>query len=326
MSSRYLLGTNGSLRYATETDPYTQETTGFTEFGYTNEDVDMPNPNPHTSMGTGGEDGPYTNSPDPVEYEWDMTTVPVDENTPLEVALGNRAVDSVDEDGDGTPDYEQYLFTVERPLETLTFRHVQQDADYMAHYVGSKADVTFSWSMGEPINIDYSFTAAEQTDPEPAPTDISSDIDSDLQPFRAHQQGVISMTDANGLDREIATVTGGDISVNNGLEANHHGQGRDAYSVSEETNAARFEDMSLDYKPTDADLVKRAAENDVPVNVEIPFVRNERSDGIIDDALILTIENSPIVDAEMPFTNEGSLESSIELQPLSFEVEIRRPA
>ena len=66
-ANRYLIGSRGVVLYALETDPYTEETDidDFDEMGYTTEDFEPPNENPHTPLPTGGVDGPYINSPDP---------------------------------------------------------------------------------------------------------------------------------------------------------------------------------------------------------------------------------------------------------------------
>lgn len=326
-ANRYLLGSEGVLLYAIETTPYTEETdiADFDELGYTTEDFEPPNENPHTPLPTGGVDGPYINSPDAREHAFDPTVVPVDDRVPLELAFGSRT-----EDNNTTDGYSFSRFTVDRPLPTATLLHRQEDADLQVPYIGAKASVSFSWSQGDPLNVDFSFTAARQGTPE-AVDAYSTNLPEDLQPFRSEMQGVVTVEDTNGLVKEIATVTGGELGIDNGLEVNHHGRnetdnpdGREGYSVSEETNAERFTEQTLEVKPTDDTLYRRAAENDLPINYEVPFVR-ETSGGVITDGLIITGTDTPVVDFPMPYQAEGSLETTMTLQPTDFEVEIREP-
>lgn len=326
-AERYLLGSRGVLLYAIETDPYTEETdiADFDELGYTTEDFEPPNENPHTPLPTGGVDGPYINSPDPREHAFDPTVVPVDDRVPLELAFGNRTEDNNVDDG-----YDYSRFTVDRPLPTATLLHRQEDADLQVPYIGCKASVSFSWSQGDPLNVDFSFTAARQGDPVSVDT-YDTNLPEGLQPFRSEMQGVVTVDDGNGFEREIATVTGGELGIDNGLEVNHHGRndtdnpaGREGYSVSEETNAERFTEQTLEVKPTDDELYRRAAENDAPINYEVPFVR-ESSGGVVTDGLIITGTDTPVVDFPMPYQAEGSLETTMTLQPTDFEVEIREP-
>jgi len=326
-ANRYLLGSRGVLLYAIESSPYTEETdiAAFDELGYTTEDFEPPNENPHTPLPTGGVDGPYINSPDPREHAFDPTVVPVDDRVPLELAFGSRT-----EDNNTTDGYAYSRFTVDRPLPTATLLHRQEDADLQVPYIGAKASVSFSWSQGDPLNVDFSFTAARQGDPVPVDT-YDTALPKGLQPFRSEMQGVVTVEDTNGLVKEIATVTGGELGIDNGLEVNHHGRddtdnpsGREGYSVSEETNAERFTEQTLEIKVTDTTLYERAATNDLPINYEVPFVR-QSSGGVITDGLIITGEDTPVVDFPMPYQAEGSLETTMTLQPTNFEVEIREP-
>jgi hypothetical protein len=330
--SEYLLGSSGTLLYSIETTSYTEETdiADFDELGYTTDDFDPSNENPHTPLPTGGVDGPYINSPDPREHSFDPTIVPVDDRVPLELAFG-----AVEEDNNTTVGYAYSKYTVDRPLPTATLLHRQEDADLQVPYIGAKASVTFSWSQGDPLNCDFSFTAAKQGTPTTVDA-YTTGLPEDTQPFRSEMQGVVTIDDGNGFSREIATVTGGEVGIDNGLEVNHHGQpsgsegdveaGREAYSVSEETNAERFTEHTLEVKPTDDVLYRRAAENDVPINYEIPFIRGYNdTEGAIDDGLIIRGFDTPVVDFPMPYQAEGSLETTMTLQPTSFEVEIREP-
>lgn len=328
MSNRYLLGSRGRIDYSIEDENYTKESDGFEPFGYTPDEIDVPNENPHTPLGTGGHDGPYINSPDEREHEIPVTSIPTDENPPLQTVLGD-----VTEDEDLDAGYESWTFTEDRPLPTMTVRHVQEDADMVAYYVGCKANLDITASQNEEVNFDYTITAAKQDfDPEESAPEISADLQDELVPYKFNQLGVVTATDPedDSLIKEVATVTSVDLSWDNGLEANHHGRGesdnpedgREAYSVSEETNAERY-DMSIDIKVRDTDLYERAANNESPVDVEIPFARVV-DDGTIQDGVIITLNDCTVTDAPMPYQNEGSLEATIGLLPLSTEIEIRQ--
>jgi hypothetical protein len=243
----------------------------------------------------------------------------------LELAFGDRTTTTNSTDG-----YEAATFTVDRPLPTATLLHRQTDADLQTAYVGCKASATFSWSQGDPLSVDFSFTAQSQADPTTADS-YSTNLPEGLQPFRSEMQGVVTITNDQGLNEEIATVTGGELGIDNGLEVNHHGRqspdnpdGREGYSVSEETNAERFTDQTLEIKPTDKSLYERAANNEANIDYEVPFVRAESS-GVITDGIIIRGNDTPVADFPMPFQEEGSLETTMTLQPTEFEVEIRTP-
>ena len=328
MSGRYLLGSRGRLDFAIEADKYTKETTGFQEFGYTPDEIDVPNENPHTPLPTGGESGPVLNSPDQREHEIPVTSVPTDENPPLQTVLG-----AVETGEDLDAGYNFWKFTEDRPLPTMTVRHVQEDADLVAYYVGAKSNLDVTASQDEHVNFDYTITAARQEfDPEESAPELSTDLETDLTPYRFEMLGTVEMTDPDNdsLIKEVATITSIDLSWDNGLEANHHGrgdsddpeEGREAYSVSEETNAERY-DWSMDIKVTDTELYERAAQNEAPVNVEIPIGRVVDT-GTITDGIIIRGFDCDVTDAPMPNQAEGSLEATIGILPLSSEIEIRR--
>ena len=319
--TRYLLGSRGIVEYAIEDEAYEAEDSGFQEFGLTTDEIEPPNENPHTAMPTGGVDGPYINSPDQREHEFDVSSVPTDEFPPLETALGTRASSENLEDG-----YEEFVFTEERPLPTMTVRHVQEDADLVAYYVGAKSSLGISATQGDPLDFTFNVTAAahEYDDSESAPS-VSSDLQTDESPYRFHMVGDMTLSDPDdeSVIKEVSTITGIDLSWDNGLEANHHGNGREAYSVSEETNAERY-DMSVDVKVTDSELYERAANNESPVDIEIPFTRVENN-GIITDGVFIRLHDCTLINAPMPNNPEGTLDATIGVLPLSTEIEIRRP-
>lgn len=328
-TNRYLLGSRGICTYGVEGTPYTVASDPTTEFGFITDEVEPPNPNPHTAMPTAGHDGPYVNSPDQKEYEFDVTVIPTNEQVPVETALGSRTMTENLEDG-----YEAYTFTEERPLETMTVRHVQEDADMVARYVGSKSNLSISASQDEPVEFDFSVTSAkmEYDDTEAAPS-VSASLPQDQSPYRFHMLGSVTLSNPSddSLIKEVATITDVDFNWDNGLEVNHHGQadagdseeGRDAYSVSEETNAERY-DMSMDIKVEDKELYTRAANNDAAVDIEVPFTRQSAS-GVITDGIIIRMSDCTITDAPIPNNPEGSIDGSVKFMPLSTELEIRTP-
>ena len=333
MSSRYLLGSQGVVLWQSETDAYESEVTDdgtnitnlgdFDELGFSTEDIELPNENPHTPMPTGGFDGPYVNSEDPREHTFDAGTVLVDENAPFEHVLGAEEVD------ESAVEYDAYIYTPSRPVPTMTVIYQQEDADLLVPDVGCKADATISWSMEDPLEVSYSITAASQdvdAIENLGTAEYTPGIETGLQPFRSEMLGTVSLSE--GLTKEIATITGGEIAYTNGHEVNHHGDGREGYSVSEETNAERY-DISLDYKPTDDELFEHAATNGDLVDIEIPFTRAEAS-GTITDGVIISLDDCTITDAPMPQASEGSLESSFSVLPshatdAGMTIEIRRP-
>jgi len=338
MSTRYGLGSLGALTYGIESTAYSQETGPNTEFGITNEDIEPSNENPQTAMATGGGGRqPYVQSPDPKEYNFDVPTVIHDPNAPIEIALGSRQeTTGVDPDGAaGSGDeYDEYLFTEADRLPTATIRHVQQDLDMVAYYVGCKANLTAEWSLGDPLQFSFDIQAAKHSfDPSESAPSISPTLPTDISPYRAHMQGNLTLDDQGGaLVTEVATVNGGSWGIDNGLEAQHHGgdgtgADRDAYSVAE-TTAADKHDISLDLNVTDTDLYEEAANNDRLLDAEIPCTRQVHSgtDTII-DGVIFRANACKLINAPLPRPVEGVIEGEVGLAPQGgVEIEVRSPA
>lgn len=320
---RYLLAGEGGTRYGIEADKYEQAATTDLDPGITNEDIPFPNPNEHTALPHGGAGRVvFINSPDEKDYDFDLPTVVHDENAPFEIALGSRTETS--ETG-----YTKVLFEEESRLPTATFEHFQQDLDFVAYYVGCKANLDIEWGPGDPLQASFGVTAARLAyDPEASPDPFDSGLDKSVSPYRSHMAGEITLSepDGGGLIKSLATVSSGSLSWDNGLESQHHGgdPGREAYAIAETTGAEGRYDWSLSSNVTDAELYERAYENDDPVDVEIPFVRGEDG-GTMIDAVIIRGKRCTITDGPMPSPGEGVIQGDIQLQPESTEIEIRVP-
>jgi len=327
-SVRYGLGGNGLLSYAIETSKYSKETPADTEVGITNEEIEPANENPHTGMPTGGGGRqPYIQSPDPKDHNFEIPAVIHNADAPIELATGSRTTTS-------KTNYIEHLFTEADRLPTATFRHVQEDLDMVAHYVGCKADLTAEWSLGDPLQLSLDLTAAalDYDDSAAAPS-VSPTLATDVSPYRAHMQGNLTLNDASdgSLVQEVATINGGTFGVDNGLEVQHHGgdgtgADREGYSVAETTAAGKY-DISFDYNVTDTELYKQAVESDLLLDAEIPFVRQYDSGASeIVDGVIFRANECKIVDAPIPRPGEGVIEGSTELQPQGgVEIEVRVP-
>lgn len=319
---RYALAGEGGVTYGIESEPYEQAAEADTDPGITSEDIDPPNPNEHTAMPHGGAGrSVFVNSPDEKDYEFDVPTTVHDENAPFETALGSRT-----ETDEG--DYTKVLIEEASRLPTATWRHFQYDLDFVAYYVGAKASLDIEWSEGDPLQATFSNTAAALVyDPEESPDEYDTGLDRTVSPYRAHMAGDLTLSEPdNGIQKDVATVSGGALSWDNGLESQHHGgdPGREAFAVAETTSADGRYDWSFTANITDAGLFEFAYENDVPLDLEVPFVRGEDG-GTMTDAVIIRGKNGVITDAPISSPSEGVIENDITYLPRSTEIEIRVP-
>lgn len=333
---RYLLASDGVLTFGIEGTAYSQASNASNYFGLIREDADPPNPNPQTPMATGGKSrGVYVNSPDPKEYEFDVPVQLVDANPPLEVALGSRT-DNGTQDPDGTSgngdEYNEVKFTEADRLPTMTVGH-WQDGNLEAYYTGTKASLSMSASQGEPLATTFNCMAAglspttsESGSPSAAPS-LSIPQESPYR-FWMLEDITVSRTSDGTQVGPIKTATSVDFSLDNGLEANHHGRGRDAYSISEET-AEEKHDHTLGLTQTDYVWYDEAYNDGEPMDFEFVFNKNptstaSRSD--YRDALYIRLNGTTIDAANSPVPGEGKLEPDIGLMPRSMEIEIHQPA
>jgi len=317
-SNRYGLAGLGGVQYGIEGTAYEQADSAETDPGITNEDIDPPNPNEHTAMPHGGDGRTvFLNSPDEKDYEFDVPVTVHDENAPFEIALGSRTEDTSEED------YDEYLFEEADRLPTATWRHFQDDLDFVSYYIGCKANLDIEWDEGDPLQATFSMQAAQLAyDDLESPSSYETTLDDTVSPFRAHMMGDVT------IDSDvIATINGGSWSWDNGLEPQHHGgdAGREAYSIAETTAADGRYDMSININVVDTDLFERAYENQDPVDVEVPFVREETND-VYTDAVILRANNATITDAPISSPAEGVITNDVQIQPTSTEIEVRTPS
>lgn len=323
---RYLAASKGQVSYGIEGSKYSKAADTSNWFGFVTEDVEPPNPNPHTSKSTGGQRrGPYALSPDAKEYELEVPFEVVDHNAPLEVALGARTTTAKDPDADGVNEYNEHLITESDVLPTLTLEHQQKDADLQSHYIGGKSNLEISAQQGEAVTGNMSFMFPKFSPGTGVTTGYTSLNIPQKSPYRFWMKGDVTLDrSADGTAvKTVATVSGFSCSWDNGLEVNHHGDGRDGYSVKETTGAEKY-DMSLTVTVADTDLYSEAANNNAKVDVEIPITRDP-SAATPYDAMYIRLNGCKLVDAPMPNPSEGDLEAEVALQPTNTEIELREP-
>jgi len=323
---RYLAASKGQVSYGIEGTKYSKAGTLSNWFGFVTEDVEPPNPNPHTAKSTGGQRrGPYALSPDAKEYELEVPFEIVDHNAPLEVALGQRTTTAKDPDGDGTNEYNEHLITEKDVLPTATVEHQQKDADLQSHYVGGKSNLELSAQQGEAVTGNMSFMFPKMKPGTGVTTGYTTLSIPQKSPYRFWMKGDVSADRSSdgAAMKAIATVSGFSCSWDNGLEVNHHGDGREGYSVKETTGAEKY-DMSLTTTVVDTDLYKEAANNNAEVDVEIPITRDP-SKATPYDAMYIRLNGCKFVDAPMPNPSEGDLEAEVAVQPTQTEIELREP-
>lgn len=91
MANDYFLADRGVLLWAPESTAYTAETTIDNYFGIINEDVELPNPNEQTMLGSlGHARRPFVATSEPRSYEFSVPCQPVDARMPLETCIGQR--------------------------------------------------------------------------------------------------------------------------------------------------------------------------------------------------------------------------------------------
>lgn len=323
---RYAQASEGYESYGIEGTAYTKSSSLGEHFGLIRDDVDYPNPNPHTAMTTGGQGrSPYVQSADPIDREFDMTVNVIDENAPIECALGSRSetTETVD-----TTDINVATFTEADVLPTATIEHVQEDIELVEWFIGCKASLTISASSDEPVTFDFSWTAADYEFEETLGNE-SSPSPPEIDPYRFNMIGDITLNDPSdgSTVTTIATPNSVEFGWDNGNETRHHGKGREAYAVAETTAEEKY-DMTMTVDVEDTELFARAAENKAPVDIEVVFDRNYDypSDlSTLEDAIVVRLNDAVITDAPVPNASEGVVEADIAVQPTSTEIEIRSP-
>jgi len=328
---RYLLASGGVLTFGIEGTAYSKASDPSNYFGLIREDADPPNPNPQTPMATGGKSrGVYVNSPDPKELEFDVPVQLVDATPPIEVGLGSRTDNGTQSPGSG--DYDEVVFNEADRLPTMTVGH-WQDGNLEAYYTGCKASLSMSASQGEPLSTTFNVMAAgldpttsESGSPAAAPS-LSIPQESPYRFWMLEDVTVSRTSDGTQLG-PIKTPTSVDFSLDNGLEANHHGRGREAYSISEET-AEEKHDHTLGITQTDYVWYEEAYNDGEPMDFEFVFNKNPESTAAradLTDALYIRLKGTTIDAAASPVPGEGKLEPDIGLMPREMEIEIHQPA
>ncbi|NEU57104.1 phage tail tube protein [Halorussus sp. MSC15.2] len=324
---RYAQANKGQVSYGIEDAAYSKASATGNYFGLVNEDVEVPNPNEVTPMATGGgRRGPHVNAPNAKEYEFEVPFAVLDHNAPFEVALGKRTTTTEDPDGTaGSGDeYEKHIVTEADKLPTMTVEHYQEDLDLKEWFVGSKAGLQLEAEQGEALSATLSVLAAQREYDDAATTATDLSVPSNVSPYRFWMKGDVTLSDSSGTVDTLATVSGMDLSWDNGLEAQHQGNGREAHAVAETTAAEKY-DMSLTVNVVDTDLYRRAAEDEAPVDVEIPFFR-EPGASTVTDALYVRLKECTVTSAPVPKAGEGTVEAEIGLAPRDTEIEFRTPA
>lgn len=321
---RYLQASEGQTSYGIESSAYTQASSSTTPFGIIRDDHDPPAPNPQQALPTEGAGRkPYVNSPEPIDYEWSIPFDVLDHNAPFEIALGSRT--STTKNSGNADEYTEHLFQLANRLPTATIQHNQADVGLEAHYIGTKGNLSLSASQGEILGAEMTTKPAALTYSTGVSTAPSLGIP-EMTPFRFNHVGDVTLSDPSdgSTIKTLATISAVDWSIDNGLEANHHG-GREPYAIKETTAGELFGTNSYDLTIEDLDLYKRAVDDKAPVDIEVPFVR-ETANGTDIDAVYIRDLNAKITSAPVPRPSEGDLVPSVEVSPTDAEIEIREPA
>lgn len=334
-----LQAVKGQLGYAIESSKYNKEdpigSGDDTHFGLVRDEVELPNPNDHEPMGTGGFGRrPYVLSPNQKEYSFDIPFLINDTNPPLEIAAGARSEETVDPDDtpDSGDEYKKITITEADILPTATIFQYQADAgDYgvINWYIGVKANLSIDVSQGDSLEFTLECMARsmdldELTDSDPTPSLTTPEKD----PFKFIHKGDIKLYEP-GTTTEVntlATVNGiSGTLFDNGIEGNYHGNGREPYTLSQGNPEGKY-DISLDITIQNLDMFKRAYNNSDPVDIEIPFRKDVTITTDNRDAVFIRLKKAKIIDAPLPKGDEGSIEAEIGVQPKEIEIELREPA
>lgn len=318
---RYALADEGQASYKIEETAYTKEDDPDKYLGYLEEDIDFTGgQNPHEPQNSGGtRRAPHNYSPETKEYAFSIPVLPYDDNTPLEIAMGERTVEDI-MDHDSVKVGERTIFSEADQLPTATIQHDQKDLDLIEWFIGTKASMTFEANIGEAVQITLDCLAAKHDYDDNPSSHYDLNIPNDKPLFRFWMHEGITYDGDPFL-----AVAGVSHTVENGLEALYHGEEkRDAYAIAESTSTDKY-DTTITAKIMDLDQYKAAVENEVRIDIEMPFVRGKSDDGTINDAIILKLDDCKILTADIPFQGEGHLEHDIEVAPLESSIEILTP-
>ena len=318
---RYAQGAEGQLSHAIETVPYTKEVPATTFLGFIEEDVDLPNAqNPHEPMVAGGTKrrGPHCYAKQKREYAFPIPITVFDHNVPLETALGQRVITDVN-DTSPTKVANKHTFTEINTLPTMTIEHAHVGLDFIEHWIGCKSSLNVTIADEELVKATLDIVAASY-DVDTSPSSIP-DI---VIPCGKSPFAFLDISEIKVGTKVIATIKSANLNWDNGLKANHHGNGRDAYAISEGTAKEKY-DMKITVNVVDLDLFLRAYNNSDPVNTEIRLTRHAVTDGTVDDGFNVFLNSGRILFASIPKQVEGDLESEITLAPTNTSIEIITP-
>lgn len=330
--ARYIHGAEGQGSWADEAQPYTLEATIDQYFGLFLSDITWPNGNPKTPLPAQGERrGPHVLSSDAKTYPFEIEYAVLDQQPPFHNALGKVTV--TNEDPDATPgtgdEYTKYLFEEANRLPTISVAAGQQD-DGVAlldqFFAGVKSNLRVEASQGELVRFTQAFKGTLRTDDDATPAPPALNIPDSVEPFKFWMLGDIAFdqSDGGGNMATLATVNQVSGGWDNGIEENHHGKGREPFSISETIGAAKYE-WTLGITVTDLEYYHMARDDKEPVDITVPFHRPP-GQASLTDASILTLEDSKITDAPFPYNREGHVEKQISVQPRNTSLELRIPA
>lgn len=318
---RYAQAAEGQLSYAIEGTPYTKEVPATTFLGYLEEDVDLPNgQNPHEPMAAGGTKrrGPHCYAKQKREYGFSIPITVYDHNVPLETALGQRVITDVN---DTTPVKvaDKHTFSETNTLPTMTIEHAHVGLDFIEHWIGCKSSLNISIADEELVKATLDILASTY-DIDTSPSSIPTlNIPCGKSPM-----AFLDIAKIKVGSKVVATIKSANLNWDNGLTAQYHGDGRDAYAISEDTAKDKY-GMKMTINVVDLDLLMRAYNNSDPVEVEIRLTRHAVTDGTVDDGMNVFLNSGRILFAPIPKNVEGVLESEIVLAPTNTTIEIITP-
>ena len=318
MTIRYLHGVQGQVSWGVEGTAYTKATTVTNVFGLVGGSIQWPTANPLSAEPTAGHRrAPYLHAREQYDHSFSVGyKVQGGALLPWACALG--ASDAISGTG-----YTGFKYSEADRLPTITVEHDQKDANLQEFFVGCKSDLRLSAKQGEALQATQDFVAASRSITAGTPSFPEISIPT-IDPYMFWQTGIVTLKDGSTVDK-VASVSGFDLGWKNGLEAKNAGGGRDAYYVVENEVAGRY-DMKLTITPTDKTFYDLAVANNASIDVEIPLIRTGASTAAATDAIIIDLLDCQIIDAPIPLTEKGEVQSEITIVPLETEIYQRIPS
>jgi hypothetical protein len=317
MTIRYLHGVQGQVSWGVEGTAYTKATTVTNVFGLVGGSIQWPVANPLSAEPTAGHRrAPYLHAREQYDHSFSVGyKVQGGALLPWACALG--ASDAISGTG-----YTGFKYSEADRLPTITVEHDQKDANLQEFFVGCKSDLRLSAKQGEALQATQDFVAASRSITSGTPLYPEISIPT-TDPYMFWQTGEVRFAEEESAASKIAIVSGFDLAWKNGLEAKNAGGGRDAYYVVENEVAGRY-DMKLTITPTDKTFWDWAHSNE-PLEVTIPLIRTGASVAAATDSVVITLYGCKIIDAPIPLTEKGEVQSEIVVAPTSTEINQRIP-